>query len=157
MKQISYWAKNHKIEARTTIVICHIILNILAIITGYLLHEIGFSFLPVFIFCSISILLIAIIVYPSKYLKGVHFSSSAFYNLQKTCDFIIVSCTFCMIVYLSNHPENIFRFYTGVNASVIIHTPKDSIAKSYKSISDFYTSLKGKDGNSLKWKERKKY
>lgn len=156
MKQISYWAKSHKLEARITIVICYIILNVLAIITGYLLQQIGLSLLPVFLFCCFMIFMIAIIVYPSKYLKGLHLSYSAFYNLQKTCDFIIVSCTFCMIAYLSNRPENLFRFYPQVNASVIIHTPKDNMAKPYKSISDFYSSLKGKGGNSLKWKERKR-
>jgi hypothetical protein len=36
MKKISYWAKNHKLQARIIIVICFIVLNILAITSGYL-------------------------------------------------------------------------------------------------------------------------
>ncbi|MGH2564923.1 MAG: hypothetical protein ACRDE5_10435, partial [Ginsengibacter sp.] len=33
---------------------------------------------------------------------------------------------------------------------------KDSIKKSYKSFSEFSASMKDKDGNQLKWKERRK-
>lgn len=156
MKEISYWAKSHRQEARITIVICYIILNILAIISGYFLQQMGLLLLPVFLFCCFTVFIIAVIAYPSKYRKGINLSSSVFYNLQKTCDFIIVSCTFCMIFYLSNRPENLFRFYPQVNASIINHTPKDKVGKPYKSISDFYASLKDKEGNTLKWKERKK-
>jgi hypothetical protein len=156
MKKISYWAKSYKQEARITIIICYIVLNILAIISGYFLQQIGLRLLPVFLFCCFTVFMVAIIAYPSKYRKGLNLSASAFYNLQKTCDFIIVSCTFCMIFYLSNRPENLFQFYPQVDAYIINHTPKDNADKPYKSISDFYASLKDKDGNSLKWKERKK-
>lgn len=156
MKKMSYWAKGHRQEARITIVICYIVLNTLAIISGHFLQQIGIGLLPVFLFCSFTVFMVAIIAYPSKYRKGFNLSASAFYNLQKTCDFIIVSCTFCMIFYLSNRPENLFRFYPQVNAYTIIHTPKDNAVKPHKSLSDFYASLKDKDGHSLKWKERKK-
>jgi hypothetical protein len=156
MKKVSYWAKNHKVEARVILVIAYTILNILAITTGSLLQRNGFLLSPVFLFCCFTVAMITTLVYPSKYLKGIHFSSSAFYNLQKTCDFIIVSCTLCMFVYLSNRPGTLLRFYSQSLASVIIPTPKDKVDKPYKSISDFYTSLKDKDGNLLKWKERKK-
>jgi len=156
MKKISYWAKSHKQEARITIVICYIGLNILAIMSGYFLQQTGILLLPVFLFSCFTVFITAVIVYPSNYRKGLNLSSSAFYNLQKTCDFIIVSCTFCMIFYLSNRPENLFRFYPQVNAYVINPTLKDNAGKPYKSISDFYSSLKDKHGNMLKWKERKK-
>jgi arginine exporter protein ArgO len=156
MKKISYWAKNHKLQARIIIVICFIVLNILAITSGYLLQQIGVLLQPVFLLCCFAVFIIAMIVYPSKYRKGFNLSASAFYHLQKAGDFIIVACTFCMIFYLSNQPQNLFRFYPQINANVINPTPKDNVAKPYKSISEFYSSLKDKDGNSLKWKERKK-
>jgi len=156
MKKISYWAKNHRHEARITIVICYIILNFLAVITGYFVQQMGILLLPAFLIGCFAIFIAAVIAYPSKYRKGEGLSASAFYNLQKTCDFIIAACTFCMIFYLSNRPENLFRFYPQVNAYVINHNPKDNVAKPYKSISDFSASLKDKNGNTLKWKERKK-
>jgi hypothetical protein len=156
MKKISYWAKNHKQEARITIVICYIILNILAVITGYWVQQMGILLLPAFLICCFVVFIVTVIVYPSKYRKGLNLSAFAFYNLQKACDFIIVVCTFCMIFYLSNRPENVFRFYPQVNAYVINHNPKDNVAAPYKSIKDFYASLKDKDGNLLKWRERKK-
>jgi hypothetical protein len=156
MKKISYWAKDHKQEARIAIVICYVLLNSLAIISGYLLQQAGVLLLPVFLICCFAVFIIAVMVYPSKYRKGLSLSSSAFYNLQKTCDWVIVSCTFCMIFYLSNRPENLFRFYPKVNAIIINPTSKDNAGEPYKSISNFSSSLKDKDGNLLKWKERKK-
>lgn len=156
MKKISYWAKDHKQEARITIVICYILLNFLAIISGYLLQQTGVLLLPAFLICCFVLFIIAIMVYPSKYRKSLSLSSSAFYNLQKSCDFVLVSCIFCMIFYLSNRPENLFRSYPRLNAFLINPALKDNAGEPYKSISGFSSSLKDKDGNLLKWKERKK-
>lgn len=156
MKKISYWAKDHKQEARIAIVICYIFLNFLAIVSGYLLQQSGVLLLPVFLTCCFVIFIMAVILYPSKYRKRKSLSASAFYNLQKICDSVLVSCTFCMVFYLSNRPENLFRFYPQVNGFMINNNSKDHAGEPYKSISDFSSSLKDKDGNSLKWKERKK-
>ncbi|HET7116839.1 MAG TPA: hypothetical protein VFI29_10130 [Hanamia sp.] len=156
MKKISYWAKIHKTQARTAIVVSFIFLNALAFFTGHFLNQIGIFLLPQFLFGCFFIFLIALIAYPLKKLKGTKPKSLAYYHLQKSCDFILAASTFCMIVCLCNRPERLFQFYPQIKAFVVVSPSKDSSVKHYKSISDFYSSLVDGKGNSLKWKERKK-
>ena len=156
MKKISYWAKKHKSQARIIIVASFIFLNTLAFFTGHFLNQLGVLFPSGFLLSCFFIFLIALIVYPLKKQKGTRFNSSAYYHLQKSCDFVLAASTFCMMVYLSNRPENLFQFYPQLKAFVITSPSKNSTVKHYKSISDFYTSLMDGKGNSLKWKERKK-
>ena len=40
MKQVSFWAKNHKISARITIIFAYFLLNITSLFTGDILHSI---------------------------------------------------------------------------------------------------------------------
>jgi hypothetical protein len=62
------------------------------------------------------------------------------------------------MMYLGNHPDRIFQYNLALNvASASSHIlPKDSIIKSYKSLSDFTASMKNVNGETLKWKEKKK-
>ncbi len=156
MKKISYWAKEHKCQARIAIVVSFIFLNILAFFTGHLLNQIGIFLLPQFLFGCFFIFIIALIAYPLKRQKGTKTKTSTYYYLQKSCDFILAASTFCMIVCLCNRPERLFQFYPQIKAFVVVSPSKDSSVKHYKSISDFYSSLIDGKGNSLKWKERKK-
>lgn len=156
MKKLSYWAKEHKIHARIIIIASFIFLNALAFFTGHSLNQLGIFFLPGFLIGCFFIFLIALIAYPLKKQKGTKVKSSLYYYLQKSCDFILAASTFCMIVYLSNRPENLFQFYPQLKAFVITSPPKDSTVKHYKSIADFHSSLLDGKGNQLKWKERKK-
>lgn len=156
MKKISYWAKEHKGKARIAIVVSYIFLNALAFFTGQFLNQIGIFLLPQFLFGCFFIFLVTFIAYPQKRQKGTKLKPSAYYRFQKTCDFVLAASTFCMIVCLCNRPERLFQFYPQVKAFVVVTPPKDSVVKHYKSVSDFYSSLKDGKGNTLKWKERKK-
>jgi hypothetical protein len=156
MKKISWWAKKHKVPARIIIVLSFIFLNALAFFTGHLLNQLGILFSQAFLFGSFFIFLIAFIAYPLKKQKEKKPKSSNYYLLQKSCDFILAASTFCMIVCLSNRPETLIQFYPQIKAFAITFPSKDSTAKHYKSISDFYSSLKDGKGNQVKWKERKK-
>lgn len=156
MKKISCWAKKNKTQARIAIIVSFILLNVFAFFTGYFLNQIGIFFLPGFLPGCFFIFLIALIAYPLKKRKETKLSPSAYYHLQKSCDFILAASTFCMIIYLSNRPERLFQFYPQIKAFVVAFPSKDSLVKHYKPIRDFYSSLIDGKGNSLKWKERKK-
>lgn len=156
MKKISWWAKMHKSYARIIIVVSFIFLNALAFFTGYFLNQLGIFFSQASLFGFFFIFLLAFIGYPAKNQKQKKRKPSGYYLFQKSCDLILAASTFCMIVCLSNRPETLFGFYPHVKAFAITFPAKDSAVKHYKSVSDFYSSLKDGKGNQLKWKERKK-
>lgn len=153
MKQISLWAKNHRNPARIIIIVSFIFLNALAIITGHFLHDLGVFFLPEFLFGCFFVFLTAFIGYPSKTHKHTKPKQPGHYRLQKSCDFILAASTFCMIVCLSNWPQTLFQFYPKIKAFAITFPLKDGAASP---ITGFYSSLKERNGDHVKWKERKK-
>ncbi|MGB3153884.1 MAG: hypothetical protein WBB06_04755 [Chitinophagaceae bacterium] len=158
MRKISCWAKDHKWSSRFIIVASFIILNILGIVTGKLLGSLGVS-IPVSVLLFFAgLYCVGFIAYPSRTLKSKKLNAAAFYVRQKSCDFLLVGSTFCMIVYMGNHPDRVFQ-YEQVFNSAIASTPsllKDSTVKTYKSIADFSASMRDENGKLLKWKERKK-
>ena len=158
MKKISAWAKDHKWSARFLIIASIIVLNILGVITGVLLSSLGIS-IPVtvmlFFACAYGA---GFIAYPFRSLKGKRLNATAFYFRQKTCDLLLAGSTFCMIVYLGNHPGRLFQYDTVFNAAIASSPslPKDSTVKTYKSLTAFSAAMKDENGKLLKWKERKK-
>jgi hypothetical protein len=156
MKKISYWARSHKIQARIILVICFSLLNVLAIFTGNLLQQSEIIFTPGFLFFCFIIYIISFLAYPFKKNKGKKISRSSYYYVQKSFDLLLIASTFCMIAYLGNRPETVSGFYSPVSGFVITHSMRDSVAKGYKPIREFYNSLKDAKGNPLKWKERRK-
>jgi len=158
MKKISLWAKGHKIVARLIIIASFILLTALGIITGSLLNDTGVSISSILLFVFISVYLAAALAYPSKSLKGKKITAAAFYIRQKICDWLLAASTFCMIVFLSNRPDQLFSYTTPLSAAIPVSTafPKDSTLKTYKPIAAFSASLKDEAGKSLKWKEKKK-
>lgn len=158
MKKISYWAKTHKWPARIIIVVSFIVLNALGIFIGILLNDLNISLSFISLLCFCFLYALGVFMYPSKREKGQKLSFAVFYIRQKSCDFILAASAFGMFIYLGNHPEKIFQGYSSLGATIEMNTslPKDSLSKGYKKISEFSASLKDKDGNQLKWKERKK-
>lgn len=158
MKKISFWARNHKKLSRLIIVCSFIILTVLGIITGSLLLDIGVSVSSTAMLIFIGGYFIGLIAYPTKSLKGKKLTADAFYLRQKSCDWILATSSFCMIVYFSNQPAEIFNNTSPVNAAIPVTTafPKDSALKTYKTIDAFAASLKDESGKSMKWKEKKK-
>ena len=159
MKEISFWAKGHPWTARLIIIACYIGLNITGIITGHLLNELSVIFSPLFLFITVLIFIAGFIAYPSRLTKGKTLSKEAFYVRQKSCDFILISSTFLMIVYCGNHPNGLPFSFTISQAAIQSNpiTPSEKTnAKAYKYFEEFRTSMKNKEGKTLKWKERKK-
>ena len=157
MKKISIWGKLHKWPARFIIAFSNIALLIIGLFVGINLSELNISLPLVLMIVFIACYFGSIIYYPTKELKSV-FNKSAFYIRQKSCDFMLAASTFCMIVYLSNRPENIFNNSVSVNAAVSSATsfPRDSSLKTFKTIEAFKASLKDETGKPLKWKAKKK-
>jgi hypothetical protein len=160
MRKISIWAKHNPWFARIIIIASFIILNLLAFITGSLLHDSGI-YLPfaalLFFACLYAW---GFIAYPFKNKKEKFRMSASCYVRQKTCDIFLAGSTYLMIVYSGNHKEILFRYSLPFNQALATNTitilPKDSTVKTYKSISAFSASMKDEKGNYLKWKERKK-
>ncbi len=153
MRKLSLWAKQNPWHARFVIVISFLLLGTIAILSGLMLGNLGVSLPLAFLLCFAAVYAFAFITYPRKKEKG-----TVFYRKQKSCDFLLAASTFFMILYLGNHPEQLFR-YQAPFASAIASTPLnpgDSLQRSYKPIHAFAASMKGEDGKLLKWKERKK-
>ena len=158
MRKISYWAKAHKWPSRIIIVISFILLNILGIITGILFGQLDINISIEFLLVCFMIFLVAMATYPLKKGKRRKLNPHVSYIRQKICDFILAATTFCMLIYVGNHPDRLFQFYPSLNATVSNRSslPKDSLSKGYKSIKEFTALMKDENGNDLKWKEKKK-
>ena len=158
MKKISLWAKNHKRLSRLIIVVSFILLTALGIATGILLTDIGVSIPSAVMLAFICTYFTGLVAYPAKYLKGKKLNAAAFYVRQKSCDVLLAASTFCMIVYFSNRPAEIFNYSTPLHAALPVSSkpPTDSTVKTYKTIAAFSASLKDENGKFLKWKEKKK-
>ena len=155
MRKISVWAKNHKWAARFLIITCYLLLNFLGVVIGFLLNDISVHISSgVFVFFII-LFLGGIFFYPSKKDRSVY---KNYYVLQKSFDFTLALSTLMMVIYIGNHHEPPFSYFTSLRAANISTTslPGDSSLKTYKSIEAFKASMKDEDGKLLKWKERKK-
>jgi hypothetical protein len=148
IKQLSYWAKDHKWASRFIIIFSFIILDILGIITGRLLDDLNITIASSVLLIVASILMLICWKYPSKRKPS--------YFFQKTCDLVLVLSTFIMFIYFGNRqtsPLDI-SFFTASAVSTS-SLPGDS-TKTYKSIDEFKKMLKDENGKPLKWKKSKK-
>jgi hypothetical protein len=157
MKKISIWAKHHKWPARFAIIGGFMLLNLLGIVTGFLLKDFQFTLPPAIFFVFSLITITGFIFYPAKKLKGNILNATVFYIRRKACDFLLTVSTFCMIVFISNQYKNLSFSSACVNAatanSLVLN---DSIAKNYKTGIECAKMMKDKKSNHLKWKERKR-
>jgi len=156
IKQLSYWAKDHKWTSRFIIVFSFIILDILGIMTGQLLGDLNTTISSTILVISIFLFSIIWSIYPVKKAVTDPNIKRRSYIFQKACDLLLISATFLMFVYFGNRqtsPLDTSLF----NASAVTTSllPGDS-TKTYKSIEEFKKMMKDENGNPLKWKERKK-
>jgi hypothetical protein len=101
MRKISLWAKHHRFEAIAFIVIIKLLLAVIAFYLGSLLLELKF-YIPFSVFIiALTVLITAALLYPSRRLSRL--SKKKFYIRQKSCDFLIATCSFVMIGTLVNN------------------------------------------------------
>lgn len=151
MKKISLWAKAHPKQTRLFIVISYLLLNILGIAIGKLLNQLKIE-LPFFLLeISVVVFILAGLCYPSNNKKRNYF-------FHKTCDSILITTTFFMIIFSGNRYGNITGLITATSFQNEARATsiKDSSRHSYSSLEVFKLSMKDKDGKMLKWKERRK-
>lgn len=149
IKQLSYWAREHKWSSRFIIVVSFIIMNVLGIITGLLFRDLDKVFSSWFLFTSILVFCITCIAYPNKIKINA-------YARRKTCDVVLIGSTFLMFMYFGN--RQVMPFDSSILSALAVNSfalPKDS-TKTYKSLEEFKKSLQDENGKPLKWKERKK-
>lgn len=158
MKKLSLWAKHHKQAARLTIIVSFILLTIIGYYTGTWLSDWDISLPEAILFLAVFSYIMGVIAYPQRHGSHISMRTKSFYIRQKICDTGLVVSTFVMIVYLANQPGTLIHSFVPAGAvsgnNQVL--PKDSSAKTYRSIREFSASIKDKDGNLLKWKERKK-
>ncbi|MFZ9387554.1 MAG: hypothetical protein ACO25B_06705 [Chitinophagaceae bacterium] len=153
MRKLSFWASRHPWGARVIIVLSLIMLNIIAVLTGLLLLDMGIHLPLAFILSGAALFGFSYIFYPR-----VSGKRSRTYQWQKTMDILLAAACFIMIAYLGNHPDQVFRYKSplGPVSATVPFNPDDSLKKAYKPIREFSANMKGEDGKLLKWKERKK-
>lgn len=158
MRKISAWASHHKWAARFIIIGIYPVINLLAIITGILLYqlniEISFAWMLIFMITSI----VAIFLYPHRKQKHTKFTATAFYVRQKSCDLLLGLTTFLMVMFIVNRLNTQLPFYERLMGASVseFSMPKDSTAHLYKTIPEFKAMMTNENGQSLKWKEKKK-
>lgn len=158
MKKLSFWAREHKWEARVLIIASLAALAVFALLSGILLRQLGLLLPGIFLFASAGLYLAAFIAYPFAFQKKRERSATAFYRRQKTCDMMLAATSFLLMLFFANRPEKIFSYGPSLQAASTLPSslPADSIQKKYKSIPAFSASLKDENGVPLKWKEKKK-
>jgi membrane protein implicated in regulation of membrane protease activity len=159
MKKLSIWAKGHKWQSRFIIVASFILLTGCGLIAGFLLDELSINLPFALLVVVISLFIFAGISYPAWKRVTTEKGRTRFYFRQKTCDLLLASCTFLMVVCIANNPGQSLRYSTPVFNPVmgsIAVTPKDSVKRTYISLAEFKKSMMDENGKPLKWKERKK-
>lgn len=157
MQRISAWARHNQWQARIVITISWILLTLIGIYTGITLKEMNFILPGSVLIISIAGYLCMFLIYPYKEQRKAKRIIS-FYAWQKSCDMVVAGASFITVIFVANNPEILFSGYQVAHAVSVerIGRPSDSIHNRYKSLKEFSAAIKDKDGNLLKWKERKK-
>jgi hypothetical protein len=145
MRKISLWAKHHPLPAIASIIAIKILLAAIAFYIGSALRTMNI-YIP-FIVCimALIILVAAAFLYPRRHLTGL--SKKQYYVRQKSCDFVIATCSFLMIGTLVNTNFPIHGATISFASSGIISTPP--------SAEEILSSLQYRDKNSLTKQEKR--
>lgn len=145
MRKISLWAKHHRLAAIIIIIISKILLAIIAIWFGLLLLENNVHIPIVVLIPTLIFLVIVALLYPTDRTSGL--SKKKFYIRQKSCDFVIVVCSFIMIGILANN--SMPAIFT--NSAIASSVSKDKNPKA----DEILASLKYRDKSTLTHKEKR--
>ena len=156
IKQLSFWAKKHKWASRFIIVFAFVIMNVLGIMTGVLFESLNVTFSSLILVSTILVFLLVFFKYPSKEERRTAIEKDRSYILQKSCDMLLIVCTFVMFVFFGNQQTSPVNYFVlNASAANTFTHPKDT-TKGYKSVDEFKKMMTDENGKTLKWKERKK-
>ena len=117
MKSISRWAKNHVPQARILLVLIKTGLWILAIYLGLLITNMGYFTPGWFLYIIAALAAYSFYSYPHR-----QYTKHNFYRKQKTRDFLLGLCAFCIIAGVTNRLDMpLPQSGTIANASSIMH------------------------------------
>ena len=119
MYQLSLWARRHVWPARILIVLCYVVLNFTGWLLGEQLTLNGIHLSQTHFYIGTALVLTGFFAYPSKSSKRV---LKHFYRFQKSCDALLVSGTFVLIVCLSQ-PQSLPQPWMGFSAQATTVKP----------------------------------
>jgi hypothetical protein len=144
MRKISRWAKHHRLPAIISLVVIKLLLAFIAAYVGVSLLGMNIRIpFPVF-FIALLVLITTAIAYPSKHVARL--TKKQFYIRQKTCDFMIATCSFVMI-----------GTWVNTNLPVAISTATVSAATTTinPTAEEILASLKYRDKSTLTRQEKR--
>lgn len=145
MYTLSLWARRHLWPARLLIVLSYLLLHVLGWLLGEQLALCGIYLSQGHFYAGAAVAVLGFFAYPSKKNKR---DFKHFYLFQKTCDGLLVSGTFVMIVCLSQ-PQSLPQPWMGpqVHATPITPLPNKVKPAVQKEQSLFRKAAKG----AIKW------
>lgn len=151
MKQLSAWAKVNPNSTRFIIVVLHILLVNLGIYTGISLYNLGILF-PLSPLYGITICFVLLaLLYPVGKQWANKLQKKDYYVVRKSFDFLVVTCSFVMVVLVANSSFN-SSYGETVNASVYekgVDKTKNPTAQ------EILASLSHRDKSSLSRSEKR--
>jgi hypothetical protein len=120
MKQISFWAREHKKAARIYIVIGFLFLNVSGLFVGDLLHSLTGIFNPALILIPVTLTIAGYIFYPRKKNKRIF---KNFYFRQKLNDLVLIGSTFLFLIFIGNNTNTIQSLQQPLLASTSVFHP----------------------------------
>lgn len=118
MYQLSLWARNHVWQARLFIIVAYLLLNITGWLLGEQLAWNGIYLTQTHFYIGTALVLAGFFAYPSKKDKK---NFKHFYRYQKSCDGLLASGTFVLIVCLSQ-PQSLPQTSLGFSAQASNYT-----------------------------------
>lgn len=160
MKSLSLWAYHHKGTARLLIVLCYLVLNLIGFLAGDLLLFMNLQVSAFIVYLIATVFLLALVLYPSRREKHRY---GNFYVWQKTCDGVLITTTFLLIISAANLRQAVdspFRISTvqALVPSFALPPQKVSIQKKEHKLS-FIQKAKSKLAKAVQsvrsyWKSR---
>lgn len=118
MRKLSFWAKENPWKARITIILSHVVLICLGLFIGKSLLGMNIHFSTSLLYLFALGFIITALLYPSKKTRK-HTSGESFYRRQKTCDLLLATTTFFMVIGLGNKNTIPVFSFQPVAASVV--------------------------------------
>jgi hypothetical protein len=155
---VSLWAKQHVWAARIALAAGTLLLAVVAFYAGLLFQQLNINIGPWMLAVGFSALAAGIMFYPHHGQKGERFTRMQYYIRQKSCDVLLVSSTFLMLLHQGNFYAKTGQWYFRDIASLKAYgsLPADTVSRSYLTVREFSASLKNEKGELKTWKERKK-
>jgi hypothetical protein len=152
MRKISYWAKNHRLTAIISLVVIKLLLAFIAAYLGLSLLGMNIHVPFAVFFIALLVLITAATAYPSKHLTTL--TKKQFYVRQKTCDFIIATCSFVMIGSWvnTNLPAPVS---TAIAANAATATAASTTTTIHPTAEEILASLKYRDKSTLTRQEKR--